>query len=155
MKRLALIGRLLFDFRGRLSRSMLWVATCVWFVYCGVVVMLSAWLVDGAKTPRVASLFILLFVLSCGWSHLAISMKRFHDRSSPGWWAILNVAPVWVFIYVSGLSRSAETVARLIPSVVLLFCIPYIVQIFVLRGDKGVNRYGPVPPSVKAWWLCE
>ena len=51
------------------------------------------------------------------------------------------------------LTSSEEDVARLIPSIVLLFCIPYIVQIFFIPGKAGRNGYGDPPPqSLKEWW---
>ncbi len=152
MKRIKAIGHLLFSFRGRISRQMLWFAKLVLFVYVFLVGIPISLLAATAKTPRVGGLFVGLFYLSCVWSFLVIAIKRFHDRNLPGLWAILNLIPVWVFIYVSPLSSSPEVVARLIPSIVLLFCIPYIVQIFFLPGDAGANRYGPPPQSLKEWW---
>ena len=153
MKRIKAIGRLLFSFRGRISRHMWWFAKLVLFVYVFLVGIPISLLAATAKTPRVGGLFVGLFYLSCVWSFLVIAIKRFHDRNLPGWWAILNQIPVWVFLYVSPLSSSPEEdVARLIPSIVLLFCIPYIVQIIFLPGDAGANRYGPPPQSLKEWW---
>ena len=152
MKRIVAIRDLLFSFRGRILRSVLWCGMLALLVYYGVGWELYALLVSAAKTPQVARLWGWLFILPVSWSFLAINFKRFHDRNLAGFWAIFNLIPVCVFVSVSPFLNSPEPAARLIPSIVLLFCIPYIVQIFILPGDKGENDFGPPPESLREWW---
>ena len=139
MKRIKAIGRLLFSFRGRISRGMWWVAKFVCFVSLVVlnslVSLLAFFLMFRSQLPRpdlllLAKIMLWLFFLCWVWSNTVLNIKRFHDRNLSGWLALMGLIPVIGFIF----------------NVVKLGCPP---------GDSGGNRYGDLPPqSLKEWWEC-
>ena len=124
MKRMALIGRLLFDFRGRISRAMLWWGKLMLFVYY-FLVGIPLYALD--HYPLAQKIVVVLFYFSCVWSYIVLNIKRLHDRNLPGWWLLVALIPVLGFIYCS-------------------------VQIIFMPGNAGRNRYGLPPKSLKAWW---
>ena len=62
----------------------------------------------------------LLVNLLLFWPALAISVKRWHDRDKPGWWALLAFLPVIGWIWV-------------------------LIENGLLRGTAGANRFGDTP----------
>jgi uncharacterized membrane protein YhaH (DUF805 family) len=94
------------------------------------------------------------------WIYLATTIKRLHDRNRRGWWIIL-------FFFVPGLF---DQFADLLPdtnwavAVAWTFHIQWLwgfVEMFLLRGTSGANRFGPDPladiegasarPPAKPW----
>jgi uncharacterized membrane protein YhaH (DUF805 family) len=54
------------------------------------------------------------------WVLLAISIKRWHDRDKPGWWALMGCFPIVGWVWA-------------------------LVEAGCLRGTVGPNHYGPDP----------
>ncbi|WP_246206422.1 DUF805 domain-containing protein [Propylenella binzhouense] len=54
---------------------------------------------------------------------LGVHIKRFHDRGKSGWWVLIVFVPVIGFIWM-------------------------IVDLGILEGDPGPNRFGPPPAPV-------
>ena len=113
----------MFSFNGRSRRADFWIySTAVFF---GVIVTAAAIAgivgVDLAdpgdpRTALIEASAVLLFV----WPNFAVCAKRLHDRNLSGWWVLLGFLPVignaWLLINLG-----------------------------VLRGSEGENRYGPDP----------
>ena len=59
------------------------------------------------------------------WINLAASVKRCHDRGKSGWWMLLVLIPI-----VGG--------------------IWWLIDLGVLEGDQGPNKYGPDPSASAA-----
>ena len=64
-----------------------------------------------------ADLLVNLLLL---WPALAISVKRWHDRDKPGWWALIAFVPVVGWIWV-------------------------LIENGLMRGTAGANRSGEQP----------
>ena len=154
-KRMVLIARLLFDFRGRILRKMWWVAMLVAIIFMSLVGFPLAFLV----LPRIENadivVFLYLSTLFLGnWTIFAINIKRLHDRNRTGWWQLLYFICFNVLIY-SCSSRDRALYVQENPAIPFLFLVGFIylaVQIAFLPGDKKKNRYGPPPQSLKEWW---
>ncbi len=54
------------------------------------------------------------------WSYFAASIKRYHDRSKNGWWALVGLIP-----YIGAIWQ--------------------IIELGCLEGTIGQNEYGPDP----------
>ena len=107
-------------FRGRVARLPFWT---------GLVLIGLVWLALGVAAvlcnfqPRLelghCALVILLGFLSF-WPVLAVLAKRWHDRDKSGWWSVLLLVPVigplWIFV-----------------------------ELGMLEGTRGANKYGPDP----------
>lgn len=113
----------LFSFKGRIRRSDYWIGMVVVFV--GMVALASilaaVWKVDLAdpfdlRATAIQAGVVLLFM----WPNLAVSAKRLHDRDQSGWWILLSFLPI---------IGNAWT----------------IINLGILRGTPGDNRYGGEP----------
>lgn len=113
----------LFSFKGRLRRSDYWIGMIIIFV--GMVALASVlaaiWKVDLAdqydlRATGIQAGVVLLFM----WPNLAVSIKRLHDRNQSGWWVLLSFLPI---------IGNAWT----------------IINLGILRGTPGDNRYGAEP----------
>lgn len=97
--------RELFSWQGRYARDRFWV------VYLGAVV-------GAIVSPAVLGpILVMPLLLVLTWILFGAVVKRFHDRSKSGWWALVSAIPVvgtvWIFI-----------------------------ECGLLEGDAGVNPYG-------------
>lgn len=61
-----------------------------------------------------------LISLAFSWIIMAVSIKRAHDRGQSGWWLLLTLIPVIGMIW-------------------------WLVNLGILEGETGPNRYGPDP----------
>lgn len=106
---------LLFSFDGRIGRRSWWLWGAA--VMIGMAMYLTAVLRIAGVAKDTADLLVNLLLL---WPALAISVKRWHDRDKPGWWALIAFVPVigWIWLLVEN---------------------------GLLRGSDGANRFGDVP----------
>jgi len=126
---------LLFSSAGRLSRTPFVIAAAILLsvtgLYEGVVGSTLHWLTGWFVYPA---------VLFCG---ACVLSKRLHDRGRSGWWAALvlfALAALWPYPH------------GFFDLFFLLVMIWAVVELGVMRGEQGANRYGPNPgrPPVSA-----
>jgi uncharacterized membrane protein YhaH (DUF805 family) len=113
---------------GRLARASFWIAAAILF---GVMVFYEA--VAGAALHWITGWIIYpvaLYFATC------ILSKRFHDRGRSGWYA----APVIVALI--GVWTGLNSVADALFLVILVWAV---VELAVLTGEVGANRFGPNP----------
>jgi uncharacterized membrane protein YhaH (DUF805 family) len=100
------------------------------------------------KTASGAEMVSLVFraVVSplAAWCYLAGAVKRLHDRDRSGWWTI-------PFIVLPGLvaqfdDRIGDSVlATVIDAAASVLFLWGMIEIWLLKGTRGPNRYGPDP----------
>ena len=154
MKRIKVIGHLLFSFRGRISRRMWWVAQLV-----AIIFMLLVGLLLYVVFPRIENANVVVFLywsalLLGTWTYFAISIKRLHDRNRSWAWALLGYICLNWLIYLSLSNPRYVEQEPLFPLLLFVGFIYPTVQIAFLPGKAEANRYGPPPQSLKAWWDC-
>ncbi len=127
----------LFGFKGRLSRPGYWEVLAS-IVLIDVALLLGRMTVadGGAGTPLRQALLNAtpwVIVIFTGWSLLAAAVKRFHDRDRSGLMIVVGLIPVIGWLWL-------------------------LVDLFVLEGTEGRNRYGwpphaaaPEPRSRFSW----
>ena len=64
-------------------------------------------------------ILILIFIFNF-WAHLAVNVKRWHDRDKSGWWVLIELIPLIGSIWA-------------------------LVELGCLKGTYGKNRFGPDP----------
>ncbi|HEY5410398.1 MAG TPA: DUF805 domain-containing protein [Caulobacteraceae bacterium] len=118
----------MFGFKGRLSRPGFWEVLAS-IVLIDVALALGCMVVaDGGQNPlsqgllRAAPWMIVLFT---AWSLLAASIKRFHDRDRTGLMILIVLIPVIGWLWL-------------------------LVDLLVLEGTEGRNRFGRAPHSPEA-----
>ena len=107
---------LLFSFEGRIGRRSWWLWSAA--VLIGLSIYLTAVLRIAGVPKGTTDLLVNLLLV---WPALAISVKRWHDRDKPGWWALIAFVPVVGWIWA-------------------------LIENGLLRGSDGVNRFGTEPP---------
>jgi uncharacterized membrane protein YhaH (DUF805 family) len=120
----------LFGFEGRLRRRDYWLlsfAITVVFLVVYVAAALSLGIEPGDDhdTRGLGLRFVGALLLL--WPSLAIAVKRLHDRGQSGWWWLISLIPLVGSIWT-------------------------LVNLGILDGTAGQNRYGPSPkqPEVDA-----
>ncbi len=128
---------LFFSFNGRINRAKWWVGILVLFV-----VQMVLWAILGtvfglsamgsfdpndaasadAMMEQMSSMIIPAMILFAVMIYptLAVHAKRWHDRNKSGWWSLVMLIPMVGVIWL-------------------------IVELGILRGTDGENRYGPDP----------
>ncbi len=126
---------LFLSFDGRIPRSKFWIGLLVlvvlnWVLMAiagavfGTSMMMSP---DAAANPeqamqQMSAIFIpmMIVLLILLYPSLAVYTKRWHDRGKSGWWSLIMFIPIAGFIWM-------------------------IVELGILRGTDGDNKYGPDP----------
>src|ERR687892_1517883 len=107
---------LLFGFQGRTNRAKWWLVGLAVFV---VEMIVFAAILGGAAMSGdpeqiasaigpIAGVVIFVMVVLATWIHIAVAVKRYHDRNKSGWWVLIVFVPVigggWGF-FVWGVFR--------------------------------------------------
>ena len=122
---------LLFGFQGRVNRAKWWlVALSVFVVEMIVFAAIAGGAAMSGDPQEIASAIgpiaggvIFVMVVLATWIHIAVAVKRYHDRNKSGWWVLIVFLPV-----IGGLW--------------------YLIECGFLRGTPGPNTYGPDPLAV-------
>ncbi|TPQ26335.1 DUF805 domain-containing protein [Bradyrhizobium guangdongense] len=78
------------------------------------------------------------------WIFLATAIKRLHDRTRSGWWIIPFFFIPNLLFHFSDLTPDANWFVPIDWGVFLLW-LWGLVEMFLLRGTPGTNRFGPDP----------
>ncbi|AYG69403.1 MULTISPECIES: DUF805 domain-containing protein [unclassified Rhizobium] len=123
--------KLLFTFQGRITRKKMWLAvlihiiaaavvglvfTLLWSVIPGSISEDGTYHVEGAAAVPYIVLG-LAYVIFSVWSGLAVAVKRLHDRNKSGWFFLIQFVP-------------------------LIGSVWYLVEVLLLKGTTGSNRFG-------------
>ena len=127
---------LLFRFDGRIGRSDYWIAWPLWIianVAMFLVTALLGWL------PYLAIVLWLIFSLLLLNSAIAVGRKRLHDRGKSGWWLLLfYLGPT--LCQIAGQMSDMGLILSYASFALVAWAI---VELGVLPGTVGPNRYGP------------
>jgi uncharacterized membrane protein YhaH (DUF805 family) len=82
---------------------------------------------------------------------LSVAIRRLHDRGKSAWWLLLFLgAPGALAAMAEPLIRSDETAAiaglLMLPALALMAW--FWIEVALLRGQKGANRFGPGARSI-------
>ena len=132
------------SFDGRINRAKFWAAIGVFFAL-GIVGLI----IDSVLGTRVTvggglqvGIVGIIISLASIYFALAVYAKRWHDRDKSGW---LSAVLIVVFVVAAIVTMVAPALATVIAIVELLVAIWFIVELGILQGTKGPNKYGPDP----------
>ncbi len=123
-----------FSFKGRINRAAWWLLNLPVFAIFTISVITN-------NFPAKISLgFILLIVPA--WIHLAITVKRWHDKDKSTWWVLLHFIPLVAvfFVLLAQLTSGWSTVIYLIAIITSLWTI---FELGFIKGTEGSNQFGP------------
>lgn len=123
--------------------------------------------VDWAKVPHpackgtvsIAAMIVLaLIVLAMIWAKFAVYIKRLHDRAKSAWWLVLYWAvPVALHGYAChaagmphhggphAMMQAMPIAGKAAYAVAMLIGLWVFIDLFLIGGTKGENKYGPDP----------
>ena len=162
------IQTILFSFKGRIGRGTYWlsivpVIVAVHFIAFAPILIVG--FIVGTESEEIPdSILIAVFAaqliwLAGLWPMLAVGSKRLHDRNKRGWWLLVWwLLPFYLFFGGFGVDFVGDpnTVLRAgyfsTGSIMMFASLPIalwgIVELGILLGTKGPNRFGddPLPP---------
>jgi uncharacterized membrane protein YhaH (DUF805 family) len=144
--------RLLLSSSGRIDRASWWIASCA-LTIVGAIVLKLIDIFDYdrvvAATNRfsavsVGLVLVILFVLLL-YCLLAVGVKRLHDRNKRGWWVFLFLLVPVVLAFMIGALASdlGAELAWTATAIALMLGVWALIELGVLAGTAGPNRYGP------------
>lgn len=138
--------RQLFSFKGRTSRLGYWrtqigLLLAMALVWCGGLMLADVTGVGAWSAVALAGCAPIY------WLALALLFRRLHDRDKSAWWLVpFQAAPlVLAIVGPQQLAKAGELVAGLLVLADVVFVVWGFVEIGLLRGARGPNRYGPEP----------
>ena len=143
------LGEIYTGFEGRIGRAQFWIATILAIALILVILFISLWVV-GEADLTVIRLNRLIITLVFLYPLLAVWVKRLHDRGRPGYMVVAFLVP-WLLHQATNLVgltgdpllfTSVDILFLGINSVIALW---FIIDLGLLRGTKGPNKYGPDP----------
>jgi len=153
------LGHVLFGFRGRISRAKYWLAIVLWTAVLAAGQIVPS-MVAGMSFDELLDIALafdmfrpilalgLIFLIVWAISFLAVGVKRLHDRDKSGWWAVLFFVPLTLDV-VAVFAHSIELIylSNIASAFIIIWCF---VELGVLRGTQGNNRFGADPLEIAA-----
>lgn len=137
--------RLLFDFRGRIGRGTWWITGFIWAVVLTVAEVYRPSIAPPERGKWLYVAIAAVYVVSV----VALGIKRLHDRDRSGWRLL-------IFFLVPGLSYALadafagpadDGLAVALYAIGILAGVWAVIELGLLPGTHGANRYGPAPLS--------
>jgi uncharacterized membrane protein YhaH (DUF805 family) len=163
------LKKMLFSFQGRIGRNTFWltilpVAVAVHVIAFAPVLIVGS--ITGTESDEMpdgilfAVLAAQLIWLAGLWPIFAVGSKRLHDRDKGGWWLLVFwFLPFFLFFggFGYGFTSRGEDVSAALStaSIMMMASLPIavwgLVELGILQGTKGPNRFGADPiPAVDA-----
>jgi uncharacterized membrane protein YhaH (DUF805 family) len=137
---------LMFGYDGRIGRLYCFLG---FLAFVAILAFLSGIAEDATMgTGDIGRYVALFFIIGVGlWMHSAVTVKRLHDRDKSGWWYLVyGAAPFGFFLAAIYLwtvrALEAASVLFVLSFIGLIWAI---VELGMLRGTVGPNRFGPDP----------
>lgn len=142
-----------FSFNGRLNRKPYWMASLLLAVMVAVGLAIVVSIIPPPGEEGSGGLFLpfLLAITAASlFCSMAISVKRLHDRNKSGLWMIIyfGVIAAHIGAEMAGLTGIEDnpTVTDIILAVAIIAAtLWYLIEVGMLKGTEGPNRYGPDP----------
>lgn len=136
------LSQWLFSLDGRIGRDRYFLATFLYAIAAAVLVIAAVLATDPSMPPSLQFLLILLVYFLAG---VPIIVKRFHDRGKSGWWYLLSLV-LLLFGNLLAASSGNPQVPNPLGRLVMLGVTTWLLlDLFILPGDPGANRYGESP----------
>jgi uncharacterized membrane protein YhaH (DUF805 family) len=134
----------LFSWKGRIGRAQFWLLYLIGTVI-GVVLGVAMGLFLGREAMRAGNTLTLIALVPMMFLIASAIVRRLHDRNRSGWWL-----PAYYAVYVGGVllatrSDPDSTQATAIYVAIMALSIWAVLEVGVLRGTVGENRFGPDP----------
>ncbi len=138
---------LFLSFDGRINRATWW-AGIVILIVINLVLGLFIAAIFGLST--FAGILFTLITLALFYPSYAVAAKRFQDRDKPGQTALYGLVPALIASLLqnfglAGTPEAPNAIGWICSIVTLGVGIWFLVELGILKGTTGSNRYGPDP----------
>jgi uncharacterized membrane protein YhaH (DUF805 family) len=139
------------SFDGRINRAKAW-AGIVILIVIGMILDLIVLYIFGAST--FGRILVILVALGLFYPQYAVTAKRFQDRDKPGKTALYGLVPVLIvsLLQAFGLAGTPDqpnAIGWLCSIVSIGVGLWFLVELGILKGTTGSNRYGPDPLAAR------
>ena len=137
-----------FSAQGRVPLSDYWLRFTIPVWACQLVCLLVGRIAALADDrPRLSTEFAAwLILIVTGWPTFVVSVKRLHDRNRSGWWLVGGLGPISASSFVHAVAVGGTAmVSAVLGALVFLAVVWLFVELCVLPGTAGDNRFGPDP----------
>ncbi|MGE5260712.1 MAG: DUF805 domain-containing protein [Actinomycetota bacterium] len=138
------ITDLFLSFDGRIGRAKFWLGMLVLAALSFVLVQA---IIELVRVSDVALKYAALTATLLLFPTYAVCAKRFHDRGRPGWLALLCILPSYLASMLQGIgiadADNPTPIFVLLNFAVIGAGLWLLVDLGLLRGTQGPNRYGP------------
>ena len=110
---------LLTSFEGRINRAKFWAGVGI-LIVIGIVATIIDLVLGLQISSDGTGIVSIIAALVSIYLSLALYAKRWHDRDKSGWWTLIVLVPIVGQIW-------------------------FLVELGILQGSTGSNRYGPDP----------
>ncbi|CAN7500926.1 DUF805 domain-containing protein [Caulobacter sp. LjRoot300] len=118
------LAQKLFSFKGRIRRRDYWLLSILLGVLVVVAYIVAAVVgVDVASDSNASMILQVVVTLALLWPSLALGAKRCHDRDQSAWWLLIEFIPI-----IGGFWA--------------------LINLGILDGTQGRNRFGPSPKGI-------
>ncbi len=142
--------QILTSLDGRINRARYWLGAVI-VTAASVAGTLLAVAVFGISQTSVV--LTVLIALALFYPTYALMAKRFQDRDKPGRTALYGLAPIYAVNLVQTFGMipigGPGLLPRLCDAVVIGLTLWLVIELGVLKGTQGPNRYGPDPLGQK------
>ena len=135
-----------FSFSGRTSRVAYWRTQIPLLLFLGIC-WCAGFLLAESTGVDVLSGLGLIAALPVFWAAVALLFRRLHDRNKSGWWLVpFYLAPsILALIAKAMLDKGGTLMAGLAALGELTLWLWAFVELGLLSGTRGKNRFGPDP----------
>jgi uncharacterized membrane protein YhaH (DUF805 family) len=143
------LGSIYTGFEGRIGRLQFWVATILVILIILAILFASLWIV-GENDLTVIRFNRLIITLVFLYPLLAVWVKRLHDRGRPGYMVVVFLVP-WLLhqttnlLGITGEPLLFSSIDLLFIGIDIVIGVWFVVDLGILRGAKGANKYGLDP----------
>jgi uncharacterized membrane protein YhaH (DUF805 family) len=135
------------SFEGRINRAKYWAGTIILAVISIILGLLVGALFGDNMFGRI---IILLVTLALFYPIYAVVAKRFQDRDKPGKMALYGLVPMLIAsvlqaLGLAGTPEEPNAIGWICSIVTLGVGLWFLVELGILKGTTGSNRYGPDP----------
>ncbi len=153
----------LFNFHGRINRAKAWLFFTLLAIAEGVLAAIGRvmiWIGDALDTSQALALtddivMVLVYVVGAAINVAAVSLavRREHDRGKSGWWILgYGCAALVCAVASNTLANNAyangegpSDAGMVLMVAALAIIVWFLVELLVLAGANGSNRFGPDP----------
>jgi uncharacterized membrane protein YhaH (DUF805 family) len=133
---------LLFSFSGRINRAKYWLAAVVLMA----AFVIPFWIAIATMSTVLWILVAVIFV-AVTISGIAVGSKRLHDRDKSAWWLALFYLGPAVLGAIGDAAGGAGIIFHVISIGISIWAF---IELGILRGTAGPNRFGPDPLATAA-----